>query len=118
VIETEAEYQQNLSIAERLIAKKKNRTPEETVLLRLLVKLIEDYEENNYNLQEWRDTPPEEILQHLIEVTHTTKADLVSIIGCSKELIDAIVNGKRSLSKEEAKKLGEYFKVAPNIFNL
>ncbi len=106
MIETEAEYQQNLSIAERLIAKKKNRTPEETVLLRLLVKLIEDYEENHYNLQEWRDTPPEEILQHLLEVTHTTKADLVSIIGCSKELIDAIVNGKRSLSKEEAKKVG------------
>ncbi|MDJ0592888.1 MAG: transcriptional regulator [Pleurocapsa sp. MO_226.B13] len=116
VIETEAEYEQNLGIAERLIAKKKNRTPEETVLLRLLVKLIEDYEENNYNLKEWRDLPPHEILQHLLEVSHTRQADLVGIISPSKGLISAIVNGKRSISKEQAKKLGAYFKISPSLF--
>ncbi|MDJ0680741.1 MAG: transcriptional regulator [Xenococcaceae cyanobacterium MO_167.B52] len=116
VIETETEYEQNLGVAERLIAKKKNRTPEETVLLRLLVKLIEDYEENNYNLQEWRDIPPHEILQHLLEVSHTRQADLVGIISPSKGLISAIVNGKRSISKEQAKKLGEYFKISPSAF--
>ena len=31
-----------------------HRSPEETTLLRLLVKLIEDYEETNYHLQEWQ----------------------------------------------------------------
>ncbi len=116
VIETEAEYEQNLGVAERLIAKKKNRTPEEIVLLRLLVKLIEDYEENKYNLKEWRDIPPHEILQHLLEVSHTRQADLVGIISPSKGLISAIVNGKRSISKEQAKKLGEYFKISPSLF--
>ncbi len=116
VIETEAEYEQNLGVAERLIAKKKHRTPEETVLLRLLVKLIEDYEENKYNLEEWRDIPPQKILQHLLEVSHTRQADLVGIISPSKGLISAIVNGKRSISKEQAKKLGEYFKVSPSLF--
>ncbi|MDJ0632238.1 MAG: hypothetical protein QNJ34_03500 [Xenococcaceae cyanobacterium MO_188.B29] len=55
IIETEAEYEQNLALAEKLIAKKQNRSPEETTLLRLLVKFIEDYEENTYNLKEWRD---------------------------------------------------------------
>ena len=116
VIETETEYAQNLSVAERLIGKKKHRTPEETVLLRLLVKVIEDYEENNYNLKEWRDLPPYEILQHLLEVSHTRQADLVGIISPSKGLISAIVNGKRSISKEQAKKLGEYFKISPSAF--
>ncbi len=116
VIETEAEYEQNLGIAERLIAKKKDRTPEETVLLRLLVKLIEDYEENNYNLKEWQDLPPHEILQHLLEVSHTRQTDLVGIISPSKGLISAIVNGKRAISKEQAKKLGEYFKISPSLF--
>ncbi|MDJ0592892.1 MAG: type II toxin-antitoxin system HigB family toxin [Pleurocapsa sp. MO_226.B13] len=27
-----------------------------------------------------------------------------------------IVNGKRSISKEQAKKLGEYFKISPSLF--
>ena len=71
VIETVSEYEQNLGIAERLIAKKKNRTPEETVLLRLLVKLIEDYEENNYNLKEWQDLAQHEILQQILVVCHS-----------------------------------------------
>jgi HTH-type transcriptional regulator / antitoxin HigA len=116
VIETETEYEQNLAVAEKLIAKKKNRSFEETTLLRLLVKLIEDYEETNYHLKEWQDLPPHEILQHLLEVSHTKQADLVGIISPSKGLISAIVNGKRAISKEQAKKLGEYFKISPSLF--
>jgi HTH-type transcriptional regulator / antitoxin HigA len=116
VIETETEYEQNLAVAEKLIAKKKNRSPEETTLLRLLVKLIEDYEETNYHLKEWQDLPPHEILQHLLEVSHIKQADLVGIISPSKGLISAIVNGKRAISKEQAKKLGEYFKISSSLF--
>ncbi len=116
IIETEAEYEQNLALAEKLIAKKQNRSPEETTLLRLLVKFIEDYEENTYNLKEWRDLSPQEILKHLLEVSHTKQADLVGVISPSKGLISAIVNGKRSISKEQAKKLGEYFKISPSLF--
>lgn len=116
VIETEAEYKLNLAIAEKLIAKRKNRTPEETTLLRLLVKLIEDYEENNFNLKDWRNLSPHEILQHLLEVSHTKQSDLVGIVSPSKGLISAIVNGKRAISKEQAKKLGEYFNLSPSLF--
>ena len=116
VIETETEYEQNLAVAEKLIAKKKNRSPEETALFRLLVKLIEDYEETNYNLKEWQNLPPHEILQHLLEVSHTKQSDLVGIVSPSKGLISAIVNGKRAISKEQAKKLGEYFKISPSLF--
>ncbi|MGB5710438.1 MAG: transcriptional regulator [Waterburya sp.] len=116
VIETEAEYELNLAIAEKLIAKRKNRTPEETTLLRLLVKLIEDYEENNFNLKDWRNLSPHEILQHLLEVSHTKQSDLVGIVSPSKGLISAIVNGKRAISKEQAKKLGEYFNLSPSLF--
>lgn len=116
VIETETEYELNLAVAEKLIAKKKNRTPEETTLLRLLVKLIEDYEENNFNLKDWRNLSPHEILQHLLEVSHTKQSDLVGIVSPSKGLISAIVNGKRAISKEQAKKLGEYFNLSPSLF--
>ena len=116
IIETETEYEQNLAVAEKLIAKKKNRSPEETTLLRLLVKLIKDYEETNYHLKEWQDLPPHKILQHLLEVSHTKQSDLVGIISPSKGLISAIVNGKRSISKEQAKRLGAYFKISSSVF--
>jgi HTH-type transcriptional regulator / antitoxin HigA len=53
VIETEIEYRQFLSVAESLLAKKNLRTPEETTLFRLVVKLIEDYESEHYNLDDW-----------------------------------------------------------------
>jgi HTH-type transcriptional regulator / antitoxin HigA len=116
IIETAEEYYRYLAVVEQLIAKKKNRTPEETILFRLLVKLIEDYEEERYNLKEWSETPPHEILQHFLEASGTRQTDLVGVISRSKGLISAIVNGKRSISKEQAKKLGEYFKVSPSLF--
>lgn len=116
ILETEEEYNHYLAVAERLIAKKKNRTPEETILFRLLAKLIEDYEEQRYNLKEWSETPPHEILQHLLEASGTKQTDLVGVISRSKGLISAIVNGRRSISKEQAKKLGDYFKVSPTVF--
>jgi HTH-type transcriptional regulator / antitoxin HigA len=52
IIETQEEYDHFLAITERLISKKQTRTSEETILFRLLVKLIRDYEEETYSLQE------------------------------------------------------------------
>jgi HTH-type transcriptional regulator / antitoxin HigA len=53
VIESEAEYRQLLVLAESLLVKKNLRTSEETTLFRLVVKLIEDYESEHYNLDDW-----------------------------------------------------------------
>ncbi len=116
IIETEAEYEEYLAVAENLIAKKDNRTPEETTLFRLLVKLIEDYEEHYYSLQDWSNLLPHEILQHLLESSETKQADLVEVINSDKGLISAILNGEEAISKEQAKMLGIYFKVSPSLF--
>jgi HTH-type transcriptional regulator / antitoxin HigA len=116
IIETETEYESCLAVAENLIAKKNNRTTEETALFRLLVRLIADYEENNFALNDWNNLLPYEILKHLLEASGTRQADLVGIISPSKGLISSIVNGKRAISKDQAKKLGAYFNVSPNLF--
>ena len=116
IIETEAEYNEYLAVTENLIAKKDSRTPEETALFRLLVKLIEDYEEQTYHLDDWSDLAPYEILQHLLESSGTKQVDLLGILSPSKGLISSIINGKRAISKEQAKKLGKYFKVSPSLF--
>jgi HTH-type transcriptional regulator/antitoxin HigA len=116
IIETEAEYEEYLAVAENLISKKDNRTPEETTLFRLLVKLIEDYEEQAYSLQDWSNLLPHEILQHLLESKCTKQADLVGVMNSSQEVISALVNGQGEITKEQAKKLGIYFKVSPSLF--
>jgi HTH-type transcriptional regulator / antitoxin HigA len=116
IIETYEEYEQFLAVAERLIFKKQDRTPEETVLFRLLVKLIRDYEEETYNLKEWSKTAPHELLQHLIEARGMKQVDLVGILSPSKGLVSSIVNGKREISKTQAKKLGEFFNISPSAF--
>jgi HTH-type transcriptional regulator / antitoxin HigA len=116
IIETHEEYEQFLAVAERLISKKQTRTPEETVLFRLLVKLIRDYEEETYDLKEWSKTSPHALLQHLMEARGMKQVDLVGILSPSKGLVSSIVNGKRSISKAQAKKLGEIFNISPSVF--
>ena len=111
VIETEEEYDRALAIAEKLTFAK-NRTPEEKALHKLVVTLIEAYEVENYPMEE---SAPSEILQHLMESKGTRQADLVGVIG-SSGVVSEVVNGKRSISKAQAKALGEYFKVSSSLF--
>ncbi len=111
VIETEEEYNRALKIAEKLTFAK-NRTPEEKALHKLLITLIETYETENYPIEA---SEPFEILQHLMEASDTRQADLVGVIG-SSGVVSEVVNGKRSISKAQAKALGDYFKVSSSLF--
>ncbi len=111
VIETESEYDRILNIAEQLTFTK-SKTPEEKALYKLLVTLLEAYETENYPMDE---ATPQEILQHLMESSGTRQADLVGVIG-SSGVVSEVVNGKRSISKAQAKALGDYFKVSSSLF--
>ncbi|MBP5975028.1 transcriptional regulator [Brasilonema sp. CT11] len=110
-IETEEEYERVLKVVEQLTFKK-NRTTEEQALHKLLVILVEIYETQNYPMDQ---SAPHEILQHIMEASDTRQADLVGIIG-SSGVVSEVVNGKRSISKAQAKALGDYFKVSPSLF--
>ncbi len=111
VIETEAEYDRVLAIAEKLTFAK-NCSTEEKTLYKLLVTLIEAYEAENYPMPE---SAPHEILQHLMESSGTRQADLVGVIG-SSGVVSEVVNGKRAISKAQAKALGEYFQISASLF--
>jgi HTH-type transcriptional regulator / antitoxin HigA len=116
VIETEPENEKCLAVVEALMFKGESRTIEETALLRVLVLLIEEFEEKYYSFKEWQKTTPHKFLQHLMAGKGMKQSDLVGILSMSSGLISSIVNGKRQISKEQAKKLGEYFKVSPALF--
>lgn len=111
VIETEEEYDSILAVVEQLTFKK-NRTIEEQTLHKLLVTLIEVYEAENYPMDK---SAPHEILQHIMESSGTRQVDLVGVIG-SSGVVSEVVNGKRSISKAQAKALGDYFQVSPTLF--
>lgn len=112
IIETEEEHERLLEVAEAFVFKK-DLTPEEKVLNKLIVKLIEDYETVNYQIGE---SAPHEILQHILESSGLKQSDLVKITGSSSGVVSEIVNGKRTISKAQAKALGEYFKVSADLF--
>lgn len=110
-IDSEAEYDRALAIAERLTFKQ-DKTAAEIKLLKLIVVLIEDYETEHYPMD---NVTPHELLQHLMESNNTRQADLVGLIG-SRGVVSEVVNGKRAISKAQAKALGEFFDVSPGLF--
>jgi HTH-type transcriptional regulator / antitoxin HigA len=116
IIETQQEYEQFLAVTENLLSKRSSRTETENTLFLLLVKLIRDYEEKTYALQDWMQTPTHEFLQHLMEGRGLKQVELGEALGLSKGHISAIVNGKRAISKAQAKKLGEFFNVSASAF--
>ena len=111
VIETEEEYERTLAIVEQLTFNL-NRTQEESALYKLLVMLVEAYETEHYPLLQ---SSPDEVLRHIMEASGTRQADLVGIVG-SSGVVSEIVNGKRTISKAQAKILAQLFKVSPSLF--
>jgi HTH-type transcriptional regulator / antitoxin HigA len=109
-IETEAENEAAILLAESL--EHRQRTPEEDALLELLIILIEKFEETSYPLP---NLESDRMLRHLMEARNMKQEELVGVIG-SRGVVSEIVNGKRSISKAQAKVLGELFHVSPSLF--
>ncbi|NJK76299.1 MAG: transcriptional regulator [Oscillatoriales cyanobacterium RU_3_3] len=105
------DYELALAEVESLMSQKE-LTPEEETLLNLWALLIEEYEAKYYPIPE---ATPRDVLLHLIEVREIKQADLVGIIG-SKGVVSEVVNGKRAISKAQAKALGDFFNVNPSVF--
>jgi HTH-type transcriptional regulator / antitoxin HigA len=112
VIETDTEYQRLLALTASLHFNK-NKTLEEKKIYKLLVILVELYESQQYSMPA---SSPQEILQHIMESSDLRQIDVAEIIGASSGVVSQIVNGKRSISKAQAKALGHRFKVSPSLF--
>jgi HTH-type transcriptional regulator / antitoxin HigA len=111
VITSESENDAVIAIAEEL-EHRSSRTSEEELLLDLLVTLIEKFEEEHYPIPE---SSPLEILLHLMEARDCKQEDLIGVIG-SRGVTSEVVNGKRSISKTQAKALADFFKVDAGLF--
>jgi len=112
VIRNEAECRRVEGEISKLLRKGDNLTPEEERLLDLLSALVERYEDE---IEDFPDSPPHRVLRFLMEQNDLQQVDLVKIFGSSGRVSEA-VNGKREISKAQAKALGEFFKVSPELF--
>lgn len=112
VITSEEEYNFAIESIDKLMECGEELSPEENSLLELLSILVEMYEDSRFPLE---SASPQEVLLHLMDARGLKQADLVEVIG-SKGVVSEIVNAKRSISKAQAKALGEFFHVSAALF--
>jgi HTH-type transcriptional regulator/antitoxin HigA len=110
-ITTEEENEEAIKLAQNL-EHRPNRTPEEEILLELLVTLIEKFEETHYPIPQGT---PHSMLMHLMDARDITTEALADVIG-SLEVVREIINGERTINKTEAEALANYFHVDASLF--
>jgi len=110
-IRTESE---RVRITEKLLAldDRDDLSPEEEALAEVLMLLIEDYEEKNYPLPQ---VSPNDSLNTLMEERGLKHGDIWPVLG-NKGAATEVLSGRRSISKTQAKRLAEFFRVPIDIF--
>lgn len=112
IIDTEIEHKRLLNEVDKFMDLGENLTDEQAEVLQLLVTLIEQYENKVYQM---KAVTPLDILHELMSVRQLKQKDIVEIFG-SKGITSEVINGKRSISKNQAKALGDFFHVSYTLF--
>ncbi|WP_017324024.1 type II toxin-antitoxin system HigA family antitoxin [Synechococcus sp. PCC 7336] len=110
LIKSDADYRQALAAVESMMSK--DLSDSESELFDLLVNLIEQYEEINYPID---NADPHAMLQFFMEQRGCRQADLVGVIG-SSGVVSEVIQGKREISKQQARSLGQLFSVDYTLF--
>jgi HTH-type transcriptional regulator/antitoxin HigA len=112
-IATEAEHDRMVEAVERLMDKgERHLSREESALLETIAILIQAYNDRHHALA---PVPPRKMLAYLMESGGRTAANLLPIFG-TRGRISEVLNGKRAISKEQAKQLAAYFHVSADLF--
>ena len=112
-IETEEEYDHMVAAVEHLMDKGEDQlSPEESALLETMAILVQAYDDRQNPLAA---VAPAEILTYLMETSGRTPKDLLPVFG-TRGRVSEVLSGKRSISKEHAKKLAPLFRVTVDLF--
>ncbi|MCI0490219.1 MAG: transcriptional regulator [Blastocatellia bacterium] len=110
VIRNDKELEAMLEIVNRLISKK--RGPEEDELFLLVSSLVETYENEQYAIE---PLPPLEFLKQIMADRKLKQKDIVPVLG-SQGITSEVLNGKREISKTQARRLADFFNVSVEHF--
>lgn len=112
VIRTGEENERVIAALERLDTLGRPLTPEESEVAELMTALIQQFEREHYPIGH---ASPGEALRELMEERGLRQRDLTGLLG-SRGIVSEVVNGKRAISKAQARKLAEYFRVPVQLF--
>jgi HTH-type transcriptional regulator/antitoxin HigA len=113
VIASDREYKRLVGVVERLMDKEESTlTREEGQLLKLLTLLIESYEDEQFPMPQ---TNPAKMVRTCLDEANLPQGALVEVLG-SRSRVSEILSGKRSISKEQAKRLAAFFRVPVELF--
>jgi HTH-type transcriptional regulator / antitoxin HigA len=112
-IHSEEDYDRMIEETAALMDRgEENLSREETSLLEMMSILVERYEQGRYPLE---PSSPGQVILFLMEQRGLRQRDLAKLLG-SKSHLSEILSGKREPSKEQAKKLAQFFHVSPALF--
>jgi HTH-type transcriptional regulator/antitoxin HigA len=124
LIDSAEEHERLLSVAESLMEKGEALNEEEREALALVVLLIEAFEtqlmEDEDEEEEEEELPQEGLsphiaLQRLMASHELELGDIAPLFGTPRQAQE-VLDGKRPISRNQAKELGRYFKVPPKLF--
>ncbi len=103
-----------LKVIERVISFVDSETEDEgiKVYLKTLVKLVGEYERENYKSQ---SVTGREMLAYLMDLQGLTQKDLAKEVG-GQPIVSKILKGERDLNIRQVKALAKRFKVSPEVF--
>jgi len=87
-------------------------SPEESALLETMAILVQVYDDRHHP---YLRLPPSEMFTYPMKTSGRTVKDLLTVFGTHGR-VSEVMSGKRSISKEQAKKLALLFKVAVDLF--
>jgi HTH-type transcriptional regulator/antitoxin HigA len=110
-IRTEAEHERATEMLLEL-DERANLSPKEKALAEVITLLIEDYEEKYHFLPR---VSPNESLKALMHEHGLKHKDNWPVLG-NKGAATEVLSGRRSISKSQARRLADYFRVPVDLF--
>jgi HTH-type transcriptional regulator/antitoxin HigA len=110
-IQSEAELKAATALLLEL-DERKDPSPEEEALAEVLTVLIENYEDKHYPLP---TVPAYQSLQALMEERGLKHKDIWPVLG-NKGAATEILHGRRAISKAQARRLADFFRVPIDLF--
>ena len=95
------------------LTRQTTHTSEELGYMKLLAKLIEDFERDRYQFD---DPDPVAVIRELMEANGLRQKDMLAILGGHESVVSEVLNKKRSLTKNHIMRLSEKFGVSPAVF--
>jgi len=113
-IRNETELKRATKVAEKLMVRDENDlTADETGYLEVLARLIEEYEDVHYPMDE---PTPAGMLEFMIEQRDVTQREVAEATGIPISTVSELISGKRGFTLNHVERLAAYFHCNPAVF--